>query len=85
MKAGELCFGSSLAPRALLLRQYLHWYIGRHFHAMRLANGDRFPTDAGPLIVYANHASWWDPLSFIVISRHFLPGASHYAPMDAAP
>jgi 1-acyl-sn-glycerol-3-phosphate acyltransferase len=62
---------------------YLHWYIGRHFHAMRLANGDRFPTAAGPLIVYANHASWWDPLSFIVISRHFLPDASHYAPMDA--
>jgi Acyltransferase len=34
--------------------------------------------------VYANHASCWDPLSFIVISRYFLPGASHYAPMDAA-
>lgn len=63
---------------------YLHWYIGRHFHAMRLANGDRFPSATGPLIVYANHASWWDPLSLIVISRHFLPDACHYGPMDAA-
>ncbi len=63
---------------------YLHWYIGRHFRAIRLANGDRFPSAPGPLIVYANHASWWDPLSLIVISRHFLPDSSHYGPMDAA-
>jgi 1-acyl-sn-glycerol-3-phosphate acyltransferase len=66
-----------------LFANYLHWYIGRHFHAMRLANVRRFPSTAGPLIVYANHASWWDPLAFIVISRYFLPTASHYAPMDA--
>jgi 1-acyl-sn-glycerol-3-phosphate acyltransferase len=63
---------------------YLNWYMGRHFHAVRLANSPRFPRSAGPLIVYANHASWWDPLAFIVISRYFLPTASHYAPMDAA-
>jgi 1-acyl-sn-glycerol-3-phosphate acyltransferase len=63
---------------------YLHWYIGRHFHALRLANSSRFPRTGGPLIVYANHASWWDPLAFIVISRYFLPTARHYAPMDAA-
>src|ERR1700722_1447946 len=63
---------------------YLNWYIGRHFHAIRLANSYRFPQTAGPLIVYANHASWWDPLAFIVISRYFFPTASHYAPMDAA-
>ena len=67
-----------------LFAAYLHWYIGRHFHAMRLANGDRFPTATGPLIVYANHPSWWDPLSLILLSRHFLPDACHYGPMDAA-
>ncbi len=64
--------------------RYLHWYIGRHFHAIRVANSGRFPASAGPLIVYGNHASWWDPLAFIVISRYFLPTACHYAPMDAA-
>jgi 1-acyl-sn-glycerol-3-phosphate acyltransferase len=63
---------------------YLHWYIGRHFRALRVANADRYPDTTGPLIVYANHASWWDPLAFIVISRYVRPGASHYAPMDAA-
>ena len=64
---------------------YLHWFIGRHFRALRMAHAVRFPTTAtGPLIVYANHASWWDPLAFIIISRHLLPTAAHYAPMDAA-
>jgi 1-acyl-sn-glycerol-3-phosphate acyltransferase len=66
-----------------LFHHYLQWYIARHFHAMRLANGSRFPRGGGPLIVYSNHASWWDPLAFIVMSRHFLRSASHYAPMDA--
>lgn len=63
---------------------YLHWYIGRHFHALRLANPGRFPTTTVPLIVFANHASWWDPLSCIVLSRQFLPQVSHYGPMDEA-
>ncbi len=67
----------------LLFANYLQWYIGRHFHAMRLANANRFPSTSGPLIVYANHASWWDPLAFILISRYFLPTGCHYAPMDA--
>ncbi len=62
---------------------YLHWYIGRHFHAVRVANRGRVPTTIGPLIVFANHASWWDPLACIVMSRHFFPAASHYGPMDA--
>lgn len=63
---------------------YLQWYISRHFHAIRLANADRFPNANGPLIIYANHASWWDPLSCLVLSRHLLPHANHYGPMDAA-
>jgi 1-acyl-sn-glycerol-3-phosphate acyltransferase len=79
---------STLAPpsRCMLafFASYLHWYIGRHFHAMRLANADRFPNPSGPLIIYANHASWWDPLSCIGLSRHVLPDAHHYGPMDAA-
>ena len=72
--------------RALLacFAVYLRWYIGRHFRAVRLANGHHFPSAAGSLIVYSNHASWWDPLLFVILSRHFLPVANHYAPMDAA-
>jgi 1-acyl-sn-glycerol-3-phosphate acyltransferase len=73
------------SPRILaFFRIYLRWYIGRHFHALRLANSSRFPVAPGPLIIYANHASWWDPLTFMVVANHLLPAASHYGPMDAA-
>jgi 1-acyl-sn-glycerol-3-phosphate acyltransferase len=68
-----------------LFEFYLRWYIGRHFHGLRIANIDRFPRQlSGPLIVYLNHPSWWDPLACIMVSRRFLPQADHYAPMDEA-
>ncbi len=64
---------------------YLRWYIGRHFHALRIAHGERFPlVTYAPLIVYLNHPSWWDPLTGIMVARHFLPKSDHYAPMDEA-
>lgn len=68
-----------------LFSLYLRWYLGRHFHGLRIANSDRFPREvSGPLIVYLNHPSWWDPLACIIVSRRFLPQADHYAPMDEA-
>ncbi len=82
--AGRSALVPPSRPMLAFFAGYLRWYICRHSHAMRLANGDRFPSATGPLIVYANHASWWDPLSLIVISRYFLPHACHYGPMDAA-
>jgi 1-acyl-sn-glycerol-3-phosphate acyltransferase len=64
---------------------YLRWYLRRHFHGLRVAHGERFPRKAdGPLIIFLNHPSWWDPLTCIMISRRFLPRADHYAPMDEA-
>ena len=73
-------------PSRLLLSffaTYLHWYVGRHFHAIRVANAGRLPSVSGPLIAYSNHASWWDPLALILFSRYFLPTFDHYGPMDA--
>lgn len=73
------------SPRLLsFFSHYLHWYVGRHFRAVRLANDGRLPSARGPLIMFTNHASWWDPLALIVLSRHLLPHADHYGPMDAA-
>jgi 1-acyl-sn-glycerol-3-phosphate acyltransferase len=68
-----------------LFQVYLRWYLGRHFHGLRVAHGERFPRRVdGPLVVYLNHPSWWDPLACIMVSRRFLPLADHYAPMDEA-
>jgi 1-acyl-sn-glycerol-3-phosphate acyltransferase len=62
---------------------YLRWYVPRHFHALRVAHTDRFPRDARPLLVCINHASWWDPLVILTLSRYLAPRRFAYAPMEA--
>ena len=75
---------SRVSPGMLsLFMLYLRWYVPRHFHAMRVAHADRFPTDAQPLIVCINHASWWDPLVILLLSRHLAPHRFAHAPMEA--
>jgi 1-acyl-sn-glycerol-3-phosphate acyltransferase len=61
---------------------YLRWYLGRHFHSVRVANAGRLPAQAQPLILFANHASWWDPLIGMLLAQAMLPEREHYAPMD---
>ena len=62
---------------------YLRWYTRRHFHSLRVANAGRIPPKAQPLILFANHASWWDPLTAMLLGQEILPERQHYAPMDA--
>ena len=66
-----------------LFRIYLRWYMRRHFHSLRVANPGRIPPQAQPLILFANHASWWDPLTAMILAERILPEREHYAPMDA--
>jgi 1-acyl-sn-glycerol-3-phosphate acyltransferase len=61
---------------------YVRWYLGRHFHALRVANAGRISPQARPLILFANHASWWDPLTAMLLGRTILPEREHYAPID---
>jgi 1-acyl-sn-glycerol-3-phosphate acyltransferase len=60
-------------------------YFRRHFRAVSIQNAGRLREASGPLIVYANHASWWDPMVSVLLAQTLLPGHKHYAPMDAAP
>jgi 1-acyl-sn-glycerol-3-phosphate acyltransferase len=62
---------------------YLRWYLRRHFHCVRVANAGRIPPQAERLILFANHASWWDPLTLMLLAQTILPERDHYAPMDA--
>jgi 1-acyl-sn-glycerol-3-phosphate acyltransferase len=69
--------------RALwLFSFYLESYLRRHFHALRVANPGRIPQQAHPLILFANHASWWDPLAGMFLGQELLPLREHFAPMD---
>jgi len=78
--------GGELKPpsrRAIALFSiYLRWYMRRHFHSLRVANAGRIPAKAQPLILFGNHASWWDPLTAILLGQTILPEREHFAPMD---
>jgi hypothetical protein len=42
---------------------YSRHYVRRHFHSIRiLKNGLPPPDISCPVVIYLNHASWWDPL-----------------------
>jgi len=36
------------------------------------------------LVIYSNHASWWDPLVGLVLKTEYFPDRRAFAPMDAA-
>jgi 1-acyl-sn-glycerol-3-phosphate acyltransferase len=61
-------------------------YFRRHFRAV-LAQQIQFAEEVAktrqPLIIYANHSSWWDPMVSILLGQTLFPGRRHYAPMDA--
>ncbi len=73
-----------LRPSRVLLRffdTYLHFFVKRRFHGLRLANAEQWPQQR-PLVVCLNHPSWWDPLIAILLSRFLERESDHYAPMD---
>lgn len=78
-----------------LLRGF-QWFVARYlkksFHAVAVnreqlmqvmkAEGESIgPDDA--LVIYANHASWWDPLAAIFAAQKFFGDFVMYAPIDA--
>lgn len=64
-------------------RKYARRFVAKNFHAMRVDRlGTMAPPPAGPAVVVMNHASWWDPMTALVLSEGFGPDRAHYAPMD---
>ncbi len=64
-------------------RSIVRGYFRRHFRAVRLSGGQRFQHDGTPLIVYANHSSWWDPMVSVLLGHRRMAHRQHFAPMDA--
>jgi 1-acyl-sn-glycerol-3-phosphate acyltransferase len=71
------------APLLWYFRRIVRGYFRRHFHGVRISGAERLVSDGGPLIIYANHSSWWDPMVLVLLGGRFLPRLKHYAPMDA--
>ncbi len=65
-------------------RWYARGYVGKHFSRVRLLN-ENLPTLPGnlPVIVFVNHASWWDPMLCLLIAERFFARRNCYAPIDA--
>lgn len=66
-----------------LFRRVVRRYFRRHFRAVQAQHPDRLSASKGPLIVYGNHSSWWDPMLIVLLGDLLLPHRQHYAPMDA--
>jgi 1-acyl-sn-glycerol-3-phosphate acyltransferase len=65
-------------------RWYSARYLRRHFHAVRLSRAGRPDVpDGRPLIVYLNHAAWWDPLVGLILAERLFPRRATYAPIEA--
>ncbi len=71
-------------PLLGLFRAIVRRYFRRHFHAVRLSGTHHLASVQGPLIVYANHGSWWDPMVSYLLAARLLGDRPSYAPMDAA-
>lgn len=63
---------------------YSRRYLRRHFHGFRILQSGLPQCDSTrPLVIYLNHAAWWDPLVCLLLSREILPGRTGFAPIDA--
>ena len=72
-------------PLLRFFSRYSAGYLARHFHALRLLEKCAPPNESdGPLVVYLNHAAWWDPLVCLFLARRFFGKRPAYAPMEAS-
>lgn len=64
---------------------YLQRYFPNHFHAFAVSEVSQTVKieHEQPLIVFLNHASWWDPLVALVLAKRYFPKRSLFAPIDA--
>ncbi len=63
---------------------YSRRYLRRHFHSLRISRAGFPPSGSDqPLVIYSNHASWWDPLLWLALKAEFFPAYSAFSPIDA--
>lgn len=73
-------------PLLSVFISYIHRSLYKHFHAVRVA-ADGLPPAVPmdrPLVVYLNHASWWDPLIMMWLGNWYYPNRPQYGPIEAS-
>ncbi|NAZ37637.1 lysophospholipid acyltransferase family protein [Rubellimicrobium sp. CFH 75288] len=73
------------APVAAFFARIMTHQMRGAFRAVRLLRPGLPDLPAGrPLVVVANHPSWWDPAFFIVLHARLFAAREGYGPMEAA-
>lgn len=70
-------------PLLRFFRRYGTGYLRRHFHSIRLLRNASPNESLEPLVIYLNHAAWWDPLVCLFLAFEFFPRRPAYGPMEA--
>jgi 1-acyl-sn-glycerol-3-phosphate acyltransferase len=73
-------------PVLRFFRRIVRGYFRQHFHAVRIKGAAQFSAARNlnePLILYANHGSWWDPMVSFLLAEKLMPKQQHFAPMEA--
>ena len=66
-----------------LFSSYARGYTRRHFHSLRILKTGLPPRDLQhSLVIFLNHASWWDPLICLLLAREFLTDRISFAPIE---
>jgi 1-acyl-sn-glycerol-3-phosphate acyltransferase len=71
------------APALWFFRWIVRGYLRTHFTAVRISHDSNLANLRDKqLIIYGNHASWWDPMICVRAAQVLMPDRKHYAPMD---
>lgn len=63
--------------------RYARRLIRRRFHAMRVTESSLpSPRADDSMLIYTNHASWWDPLMAVVVNELLFAPRQFHAPID---
>jgi 1-acyl-sn-glycerol-3-phosphate acyltransferase len=76
------------ARSPVLFRVFVHLFertLRNGFDAVRVANRPAASILQSPrLVIYSNHSSWWDGVTYLYLAGRLLPGRTVYTPIDAA-
>jgi 1-acyl-sn-glycerol-3-phosphate acyltransferase len=65
--------------------KYARGYLLGRFHSLRILRSSLPPSAAArPLVIYLNHAAWWDPLVCLRLAQHWFAERTSFGPIDAA-
>lgn len=77
-----------IAQRSVTVFRIFGWIFERTFksgfHAARVVSTQAPIMPRGKrVVIYTNHASWWDGVTYVLLAKHLYPSHRVYTPVDA--